>query len=51
MIVFSEGDYEIDVGGAKATLHVDKEVPYEELEPTLRELEGSLDAIERSGAE
>lgn len=50
MIVFEEGDYEIDVGGAKATLHVDKDVTYEELEPALRELEGSIDAIEKSGA-
>ena len=51
MIVFEEGDYEIDVDGVKATVHVDREIPYEELEPMLRELEGSLDGIERSGAE
>lgn len=50
MIVFSEGDYEVEVEGAKAVLHVDGEVSYEELEQMLRELEGGVDAIEKSGA-
>ena len=50
MIVFEEGDYEVSVCDASATVHVGWEVSYEELEPVLRELERSLDAIERSGA-
>ena len=47
MIVFEEGDYEV---GGHITVHADREVAYEELEPMLRELERSLNGTEQSGA-
>ena len=50
MVVFEEGDYEVDVDGAKAVVHVGAEVSYGELEPVLREIERSLDGLEKSDA-
>ena len=50
MIVFEEGDYEINAGCIHFVIHVDNEVAYEELEPMLRELERSLNGTEQSGA-